>query len=258
MYCNKNTKLTLKLNKLHYIFPLLLLIAFQASAQTVDFNKVAMPFDQRAKTFEDYLVQLAWHNSPQNRILNTEVQIADNEVKLEKKEWTRDIQASFNINEISLSTLIYGDELDIPVFYPVYNFTASINLGTFVNRKANVQNKEFEKLIAEEKINEEKLSLRRNVLERYEEHLSSIELLTIRIQSEESAYQAYTLLSEQFRTGRADLEEYTRASDLYFSAKEGRQEAESKVRITRIALEELIGISYEKAKKLGPKEGQNK
>lgn len=223
------------------------------AAQTVDFNKVAMPIEQRAKTFEDYLVQLAWHNSPQNRILNTEVQIADNDIGLEKKKWTRDVQASFNINEISLSTLIYGDQLDIPVFYPIYNFTASINLGTFLNRRANVENKEFEKLIAEEKVNEEKLGLRRNVLERYEQHLAAVELLKVRVQSEESAFQAYTLVSEQFRTGRADLEEYSRASDLYFAAKESRLEAESEIRITRITLEELIGIPFEQAKKLGPK-----
>ncbi len=231
----------------------LLLLGLATWAQTTDFERLVPDIDYRSKTLEEYLVQLAWHNNPDNKILNTEVAIADNEIKLTKNEWTRDIRASFNINEISLSNIVYGDRLDLPVFYPIYNFTATINLGTFVRRKPEVQNAQYEKLIAEQEVNNRKIEIRREVLERYEKYLLSLEVVKIKVQAEDNAYTTYKLLSEKFKSGKAELEEFTKASETYFRSQEDHKKAQSEIKTSKIAVEEMIGIPLQEAIKLGPK-----
>ena len=67
--------------------------------QIVDFEKVVTPDGFRAKTFEDHLVQLAWMNSPENKVLDYEVAIAQEEKKIQRWDWTKDLTAQFNYNE---------------------------------------------------------------------------------------------------------------------------------------------------------------
>ncbi|MEM1322240.1 MAG: TolC family protein [Bacteroidota bacterium] len=242
------------MKKLHII----LLFMFSSAllcAQTIDYNKIVPPVETRVKNFEDYLVQLAWNNSPKTKILNNEVAIARNNVKLEKQDWMEDVQASFNLNEISLSKLIYGDRLDVPVFFPIYNLTATVRLGTFANRKSKIANEKFKLMIEEEEVNQEKLELRRKVLENYQNHLLANELLDIRTDAEEDANQAFLIVQERFKLGEAEFEEYTKASNAYYSAKELRMEALTEARVSKLKVEELIGVSLEQARKYGPKEG---
>ena len=225
-------------------------------AQTVNFDKIVPPSDTRTKTFEDYLVQLAWINHPDSKILDSEVGIARNNVILEKKDWTNDIQASFNLNEISLSKLVYGDRIDVPVFYPIYNFTASVNLGAFFTRKHKIKNAQFEELIAEEEVNVKKLEVRKEVLQRYHKHLLADELTDIRLDAEEDALQVFLLIKERFKLGDAEFEDYNKASGAYISAKEYRFEAFTEKEVTKLELEELIGVTLESARKYGPKESE--
>lgn len=231
-----------------------LLFGLSLNGQITDYNKIILPVEQRPKTFEDHLVKIAWTNRPNAKILATEVQIAENEIDLEKKKWAKDIQATFNMNEISLSKLIYGDRIDVPVFYPIYNFSASVNLGTFINRKQEIENKQLEKLITEQEVNTEKLEVRREVLERYQNYLTALEIFNIRIKAQEAASQTYTLLSEQFKRGKAELEDFNKATENYFAAQENRQQAQADVNIAKLTLEEMLGVTYEQAKRSAPKE----
>ena len=223
-------------------------------AQTINFDKIVPPPETRVKTFEDYLVQLAWANHPDSKILGNEVEIARNKVTLEKKDWTNDVQASFNLNEISLSKLVYGDRIDVPVFYPIYNFTASVNLGAFFTRKHKIKNAQFEQQIAEEEVNVKKLEVRKEVLQRYQKHLLATELTDIRLDAEEDALQVFLLIKERFKLGDAEFEDYNKASSAYISAKEFRFEAVTEKEVSKLELEELIGVSLESARKYGPKE----
>lgn len=235
------------------IFPLLLVFSL-LQGQTVNFDKIVPPPDSRVKTFEDYLVQLAWSNHPDTKVLDHKVEIAKNNVTLEKKDWTEDIQGSFNLNEISLSKIVYGDRIDVPVFYPIYNFQASINLGNFFTRKHKIKNAEFEQQIAEEDINIKKLEVRKEVLQRYQKHLLTNELLEIRLEAEEDALQVFLFIKERFKLGDADFESYNKASNAYISAKEFRLESISDKEVTKLELEELIGVPLEMAQKYGPKD----
>ena len=206
------------------------------------------------RTFEDYLVQLAWNNSPKNQKLYNQREIAKKEIKLAKRTWTQDITASFNVNEISLSNLIYGDRLDLPVFFPVYNIGASVNLGTFVYRPIKVRIAEEKEKMATFDINQQKLIIRRDVLESYEAYKRAQKILEVRVLAEQDSYGSYLLISEKFKNNDAKFEDFNAASSAYYSAKEGTVQATSEVEVSRIKVEELIGISLEEAKRRGPKE----
>ena len=225
-----------------------------AQRTNVDFNKVVLPAESRARNFEDYLVQLAWMNSPNKNILNTEVKIAQKDYFIEKQDWHKQINATFNMNEISLSKAIYGDRLDIPVFYPIYNFTAAVDLGVFTQRKRRMEKAKLQEVIAVEEINVEKLKLRREVLERYQEHRLAKQLLIARQGQERDANDTYTYFKRQFEAGKGDFEDFSRAKESYYMARESRLIASSDVKKTTILVEELIGVPLEMARKYGPKE----
>ena len=88
-------------------FLYLFLISFTIQAQILDFNQVIPGEERRPASFEEYLVQLAWTNNPQSKILDNNKAIANYEVDLAKWEWTDNMSAQFNLNEISLSNIIY-------------------------------------------------------------------------------------------------------------------------------------------------------
>lgn len=240
--------------KISLILVLSVLFCQEAFLQTVDFDKVVPPIEVRPKTFEDYLVQLAWNNSPKNQKLFNQLEIATNDIQLAKKTWTQDIIASVNLNEISLSNLVYGDQLEIPVFIPIYNFGASVNLGTFLYRPIKVKIAEEKEKMAEFDISQQKLIIRRDVLEAYETYRKTMAVLNVRVLAEQDSYGSYILISEKFKNNDAKFEDFNAASSAYYSAKEGTVQARSEVEISTIKIEELIGIPFEMAQKRGPEE----
>ena len=100
-----------------------LLSAIQLTAQPVDNKKnpsvstpnarfianyrdsVPLPmasFDlPKPTTFEEYLVLLAWQNSPELEGQKYDIDARKEEISLAKKEWTRNIQAGLNMNDVS-------------------------------------------------------------------------------------------------------------------------------------------------------------
>lgn len=252
---------------------LILLVAFVLlglttgfAQQKVDFNTVVTPDDYRAKTFEGYLVQLAWINSPENLVLNYKVQIAEQEKKIQKWEWTDDLALQLNYNEAHFINDFFppinNDETDPLVqslVFPRFNFGARIRLSTLVNRGNERQIKDLELKMAEADIDQQKLLVRAKTLEQYRTLRSTDEVLKIRIQAEEDAEERYKLATSLFKQGQAKLEEFTQAATSFFAAKESTLESKSKREIAEIKLEELIGISYEDAQKTGPpEEGKEK
>ena len=240
--------------KIALLFLLSLSFAQEAYLQVVDFDKVVVPEDSRAKTFEDYLVQLAWTNSPKNHKFYNQLEIAKKDILLAKRAWSQDLTASFNINEISLSNIIYGDKLDLPVFFPIYNFGGSINLGTFIYRPVKVKVAQEKEKMAEFDINQQKLLIRRDVLETYEVYKRSKEILDVRVRAEQDGYDSYILISEKFKNNDAQFEDFNAASSAYYSYQEATVQARSEVVIAKIKVEELIGVTLEEAKRNGPKE----
>lgn len=230
----------------------------QSSSQDLDIDKVVLPEESRPGSFEEYLVQLAWNNTPANKALYYQVELHEQEKMVAKKAWMNDLSATFNLNNISLSQLIYKDQIDVPIFFPIYNVTAGFNLGTLLGRKHTIAIAEQRKLQALTFIDQEKLSIRRQVLESYQSILNARSIYDIRVESERDIYNNYLLMSEKFKISEVDFEAFNQAATSYYTAKEGTQSAKGQINLAIRKIEELIGISFAEAEKKGARYDRKK
>ncbi len=216
-------------------------------AQYLDYDQVVIPEGQPPRVFEDCLVQLAWLNSSANTVFKHQRTIAEKEFEKTKKEWLEDIVFTFNLNESHLNRPSAQDSVLVNnTFFPRYNIGATFNLGKLINRKHDLAISQEEMKIAELEENQQKLEVRALTLQRYEQHLLALELEKIKIQAETDAEEIYLIASERFKSDRISFQEYNNASDQYFMSKSARLQANSDVQQSIYALEELIGVPWEK------------
>jgi len=227
-----------------YIIIFLVFIGPSSFAQEMDFSRVITPQDQTPRTFEDQLVQWAWFNSPGNAIYKEQIEIA---AKRKNLTWWEllDANVSFNLNEGNL----LQDSISENLFFPIYNFGISFNIGAIASRPARSKIAEAEMNIAEFEEQQQKLLVRSTVLQRYEDHELALEVLKSKTQAAEEGESIYTLVLEQFENDKVDFRDFTAASSVYHSANEAKAVARTNVNKARISLEELIGIPWEKAVK---------
>ena len=240
---------------------LLILLSFLISipcfSQKVDFDRVVTPSEMGTRNFKEYLIQLAWMNSPENEALDFEKDLRDFEFKAEKKDWMDDVRFSVNLNENNLNRdtifVVPGanpSAANQTNLFPIFNFNATVSLGTFANRKNRLGIAEQRVKIAESNINQKKLNVRLEILKRYENYLMHQEILKAIIQAEENANQALLLITDLFKADKASFEDYNAASISYNSAVEKRIKASAELNIAQYLIEEMIGISFDEAKKM--------
>lgn len=217
-------------------------------AQQTDFNKVVPPTGSRAQNFEDVLVQLAWINNPRYNALESQKHIEREKVKIAKLSWTEGVAANFNLNQGNIQPA--NDN----IFFPMYNFSATFNLGTILKTPYEVRNAKERERIADYEINQAKHQLRSEVLTRYRKYEASIEVLKIRTKASEDLYTSYTLVKKSFEQGNTTLKTYIEATNAYNQSLEQKLVAESNVSIALIALEEVIGVPLEEVKKMDKKD----
>ena len=240
----------MNLKYLKYSFIFCFLFGLQSiQAQEVNFFDLVPEEGTRAKSFEDYLVQIAWQNNQRKRQINVKKEVADEQVKLAKKQWLRSIQLSGSLSprdQLTLATIPNGALEPGTVIPPFVNFGLGYSLGDVFTQKNQVRIKKKESEIFEFELNEEKLKVRNMVLTAYQNYLSAIEIYNARKKAEDDAESIYYLLSEKFRKDKATFEEYNNASTGYHNAVEKRLQAESEIQLARIDMEELLGVRWEK------------
>lgn len=233
------------------------LISIPCFSQKVDFNRVVIPSEMGTRNFNEYLVQLAWINSPENEALDFEKDLREFEFKAKKNDWMDDIRLSLNLNENNLNRdtifVVPGTDpsgASQTNIFPIINFNASVSLGTFTNRKNKLGIAEQRVKIAEANINQKKLNVRMEILKRYENYLMHEEILKAVIQAEENANQALLLITDLFKADKASFEEYNSASTVYNGAVVKKIKASSELKIAQYLVEEMIGISLDEAKRM--------
>jgi len=209
----------------------------------MDFDQVVLPEGQPARSFESHLTQLAWQNSPGNTVMRHRVNIASFDADRAKREWLEEIALTFNLNESHFGR---KDSINNNIFFPRYNLGATFNLGKFINRKYDIGKAEEELLIAELDENQQKLGVRAEVLYRYEKLKLAEQVEKIRLDAKQEAEQAYKLATERFKSDKITFEEYNTATEHYYNAQEAHFKAQSEVNQSILALEELIGVAWEK------------
>lgn len=183
-------------------------------------------------------MRLAWKNYPTNEIAQRTVIISEKELKQAKWSWFENISAQGNLNEFTMNP----GEHERALFYPRYNFSARLTVGMFATIPAEVKKKREELSIAKAQLDQQKLDLRAEVLRRYQDYLMYESLLETQIKNFEDAFASFSLAEQRFKNGTITLEEYNIHLQKYNGEQVLRIQAENRLNIARIDLEQLIGI----------------
>ena len=245
-------------------------------AQQVEFDSLILPIATPSVEFREYLVQLAWINNPANKVYDHNINIAEQDVKITKLDWANDVGLTFNLNEnniksqdnsipnatdmaLSEANMITQEQLnaldasrgivDLGGFnqFPRYNLALTLNLGRIINLNKEIAKSKEKLQIEEANLDQRKLEIRSEVYRRYEAYIQSNDLYQIRQQTELDYKQMYNLMEGRFKEGTSDFEEYSRASTSYQSARESTLSAKADIALTKIDLEEIIGMPLEYA-----------
>lgn len=210
-------------------------------AQQTDYDAIIQPVDAKARDLGEYIVQLAWLNSPEGHIAEKELLNSKSEQKNTKKEWMRDVNASFNFNESNLK----GADTLGNVFFPRYNFGLTLNLYNILsqNEKNNIGRRRIS--IAEERINQRKREIRADALTRWADFKLAKEIFKERSTVELDLNNNFILIQQLYKSDEATLEQYTTTSAAYYQAREARIRAQTEAEIAKFKLEEIIGLRWE-------------
>jgi outer membrane protein TolC len=215
---------------------------------------------QNPNSFEDYLVQLAWQNSGHLESYKYESEARKQEIDLAKKDWTRFLQAGLNLNDVSLPSYLYynmdvkkflGNDINPNRFtqiatYPIWNIGLGVSFGDLIMRKNKVKYAENRKKVVDSDMNAEKQKIKGEILKRYQEFLMVQEVLKVRIQALDAAQANKSQMENMFAVNKISFSDLTQANKAYFDALEAKVQFDSEVKIRKIAMEELLGIKWEK------------
>ena len=187
------------------------------------------------------LVQLALQN-PTFEVADRQVNKSLYELKKAKGSWLNPLMATGNINEFSIN-----QDPNVPNFYPRYNFSVTIPLDLFSEKKNNVKIARENLLIAEAEKNQRYRLIRAEVLTAYEDYLMYKELLDI--QARITQDQATTLATREkdYQDGLINSEEYNKYYSAWSAERSKLVEARRNLNNSKIALESMIGIPLEQA-----------
>jgi outer membrane protein TolC len=254
----------------HFLIPSMFFLIFLCNeklcfAQIVDFDKVVLPVDKASRDSRELLVQLAWRNMPDNATASDAVKIANQEIKLAKLGYVDAVQFSFGFtpaiqssgfpqNIEALKATGDPDILRQLQFFPsvaqtnnVFGINAALNLGKIASTPGKIKIAQFQKKATENTVNQRKLMVRAEVLDRYQKYVTAGELLKAKVQNEQDAYSNFILLQELFKRDKASFKDYNDSAASYHSAVDDKIRATGDLSLAKIRVEELIGIRLEDA-----------
>jgi outer membrane protein TolC len=218
---------------------LFMLTTSLAIAQQIDFKTIILPSGASNIDFSEKLVRLAWQNNPGVEVLRNEYDKSTLEVKYSKWNWLENFRVTGNLNEFNIHK---SDALSGSQFFPRYNISASISMGTLFTNPIKTKIEKGNLSISSNNINQAKLAIRSEVLRKYQTYLSNKEINDLRIQMLEDSFSDYKLKEQSFSRGEITLVEYTFSLDRYNQQKISKIQSEKDLQISILELEELIGI----------------
>ena len=222
---------------------ILLMISAQLLAQNVDYNKIVLPESSQSTEFEEKLVQLAWRNHPTNEAVRREVNIAALEVRQSNASWLENIRFMGNYNEFTINKA--SDPYGRGMFYPRYNISASVSLGTFFTIPYNIKKSREALVISQAHVNEQKLLVRNTVLKLYNEYLMMERVYKLQSQTLLDNETAHKLAEQRFKRGEITFETYSMSLASYNEIMIAQLGAERDYKNAKLDLEQWIGMRLE-------------
>lgn len=215
-----------------------------ALGQPVNYDKIVVPEHIKTAQIEERLVQLAWQNYPQARVAELQQERAEASAGKANWDWLNRITVSGNLNEFTLDP----ESNARADFYPRYNFNLSLPLGIFVDQSKNAKMARANVAIEQEELKQLKLRIRTEVLVRYEDHIRTKEILLQKravLQKLEERRSSIKL-----QNPNASASELSRIEDQILQVQQDVTTWTSSVRVTKLRLEEYIGVTLEEVEGL--------
>jgi outer membrane protein TolC len=224
------------------LFPLILILVSKIYGQEINYNTIVLPSNLTDVSIEEKLVQLAWNNNPKNDNALLESKAAKYELRKAQWVWLDHLGVVFNRNEFNLNPDANPERAN---FYPLYNISLRIQLGDFVQTPLNVKTQRVALEMTENNTKLLKLTIRAEVLRRYNLYLLSKEKLDVQKNIEADTYANFKLIEQRFKNGEESIQTYNNILERYTNHKIRKMEAETEYKISKIDLEELIGLKLE-------------
>lgn len=216
---------------------LIISISFQSFSQKVDYNTIILPSEITDLDIREKLVRLAWNNYPANEEAQRVVEIAQHNVKVAGLDWLNMVRLNMNFNEFNIDAANERNQ-----FYPKYNLGVQIPLGAFFEIPQNVKIAKKDLEISKLRVNQAKLTLRANVLRRYQTYLSAKEVFKIQKEAETDTYSNHLLIEQKFKAAEVHVSAFVQSSKNYNDQRIRTVVSENAYKQSVVALEELIGI----------------
>lgn len=184
---------------------------------------------------KDSLVALALKNYPATRIRAAEINYAKRNLNLARLSWTQNLRVFYNLNDQMYNNNVVYNR-------PVFGAGLSLSLGDFISLPPRTKMARSLLIQAHGQNDLEALSIKRDVLSRYNNYLTSLQLYILKTEEVEEAQVLLNNINEKFRKGQASLDDQTRASIFVSQAKEQKFVARNNLMNNKLLIEELIGI----------------
>lgn len=224
-----------------------------SQAQELDYDTVVKSKDD-VESFEEYLVYLAWLNSPSAVQMKHRQNIANIQIKEAKlgvwEAFAPYVNYQFSRSEgLQVLNGIVDENGNLIGAGSANGFGAGLSfrlLPLFATKHKVAVAKEQAKMVVSD-VNMGKLNLRAQVLGRYNNYIYAQRATEERAKTESDASENNRLVLELFKKDLALFEDVNNASSTYHKAVEDRLRTELETRSAKIALEELVGVSLEAA-----------
>lgn len=189
------------------------------------------------------LVELAMQN-PGLKVYDNKAKIAKYQQNKAAAGWANLFQAYGNLNEYTLK-----NNSNNSTFFPRYNFSLTIPLGSFISIPNDVKIAKTERKVVMNMKEEEQLKIKADVLNAYELYAANKKLMELEVPLLEDVYNHYKQTEEKFSAGdkEVSVETLNIAYRSYNEEMVRKVMLERDIRQAKIELERLIGISFEEA-----------
>jgi len=224
------------------LLSLVVLLAKDLQSQ-IDYSKIIAPSGVTGIDFQEKLVQLAWANHPSNRIKEEQIVVQKEVLKYDRMTWVSGFGATANLNEFTLNP--DADIFNRSAFWPRYNVYARVDLGLIFLNPAKKRENLHKVKIAEESLNEQKLEVRLNVLQAYQDYIKFLEFYKIQSEITQDSYTEYLLIEEKFKNGQTTNDEFNRVLRNYNLQRKEKINSENQYLKAKYTLEYFIGVKIE-------------
>ncbi len=216
-------------------------------AQQIDYNKVVLPERVVSADFREKLVQLAWLNHPDNISIRKEVEIAELDAKITKREWLDGFRIQGNLNEFNIDES--RDVAQRSQFLPRYNFGLTFPLGELFYSPLRKKQSTTRLTIADNNKHAKMLEVRKNVLAAYNDYVMFDEIFKIQSLAVSNAETNHDIIEEAFKVGEESYDKYTASLNIINQRKITRLQSQNDMKNAKLVIEAYIGMPLENVEK---------